>query len=47
MLIQSYSDVAGRPDLYGMAAILILIGVPLIALAPEKRSLRLAVASQP
>lgn len=47
MLIQSYGDVAGRPDLYGMAVILVLIGVPLIALAPGKRSVRLSTASQP
>jgi hypothetical protein len=46
MLIQSYSDAAGRPELYGMAAILVLIGVPLIALAPGKRSVRLAAAPQ-
>lgn len=39
MLIQSYNDVGGRPELFGMSAILILIGVPLIALAPAKRSI--------
>lgn len=42
MLIQSYSDLVGRPELYGIAAILALIGVPLIALKPGKRSIRLA-----
>lgn len=46
MLIQSYGNVTGRSDLYGMAAILILIGAPLIALAPGKRSASLATASQ-
>jgi Family of unknown function (DUF6632) len=38
MLVQSYADVAGRPELYGMSALLIAVGVPLIALAPAKRS---------
>ncbi len=46
MLIQSYSDVAGRPELYGMAAILVLIGVPLITLTPGKHSVKLAAGSQ-
>jgi len=44
MLIQAIGDVAGRPDLFGMSAILVLIGVPLIALAPPKRSDELAPA---
>lgn len=38
MLIQSCGNVAGRPELYGMAAILVLIGVPLVALVPGKRA---------
>ncbi|MGH8289663.1 MAG: DUF6632 domain-containing protein [Steroidobacteraceae bacterium] len=44
MLVQAYNNVAGRPELYGMSAILCAIGVPLIALAPEKRSIGLAAA---
>ncbi|MGH8290298.1 MAG: DUF6632 domain-containing protein [Steroidobacteraceae bacterium] len=42
MLVQSYNDVGGRPELFGMSAILIVIGVPLIALAPAKRPVELA-----
>jgi len=42
--IQSYSDVVSRPELYGMAAILVLISVSLIALTPRKRSIRLVAA---
>lgn len=42
MLIQAINDVAGRPDLFGMSAVLVVIGVPLIALAPAKRSAELA-----
>lgn len=45
MLVQSWSDVAGRPELFGMAAILVLIGVPLVALMPPKRSPELLAAS--
>lgn len=37
MLAQAYSDVAGRPELYGISVILIVIGVPLVALTPGKR----------
>ncbi|MGA9884198.1 MAG: DUF6632 domain-containing protein [Candidatus Acidiferrales bacterium] len=42
MLIQAVNDVAGRPELFGMSAVLVVIGVPLIALAPAKRSAELA-----
>ncbi len=45
MLIQAINDVAGRPELFGMSAILVAIGVPLIALAPAKRSAEMAPAS--
>ena len=45
MLMQAYSDVAGRPVLFGMAAILIVIGVPLIALMPTKQSVALSATS--
>ena len=38
MLVQAYGNVAGRPELFGMSAILIAIGVPLLALAPARRS---------
>lgn len=34
MLVQAYDGVADRPLLFGMSAILVLIGVPLLALAP-------------
>ena len=34
MLVQAYHDVSGRPELFGMSAILVVIGVPLIALMP-------------
>jgi succinate-acetate transporter protein len=44
MLVQSYADVAGRPELYGMSALLIAIGVPLLALAPARRPATLAAA---
>ena len=37
MLIQACSDVAGRPELFGMAALLIVIGVPLVALMPMRQ----------
>lgn len=46
MLLQAYSDVGGRPELFGMSAILVLIGLPLIALAPGKHPVQSAV-SQP
>jgi hypothetical protein len=36
MLVQAYHGVADRPLLFGMSAILVLIGVPLLALAPAK-----------
>ena len=45
MLVQSYDDVAGRPELYGMSALLIAIGLPLIVLAPARRSTGLAAAA--
>jgi hypothetical protein len=45
MLLQSYNGVGDRPLLFAMSAILVAIGVPLIALAPAKRSVELAVAS--
>ncbi|MGH9738958.1 MAG: DUF6632 domain-containing protein [Candidatus Acidiferrales bacterium] len=38
MLIQAINDVAGRPELFGMSAVLVVIGVLLIALAPATRS---------
>jgi hypothetical protein len=44
MLVQAHSDVAGRPELFGMSAVLLAIGVALIALAPAKRSIGLATA---
>jgi hypothetical protein len=46
MLVQSWNEVSGRPELFGMSAILVLIGVPLIALAPAKRSVGLTVVSE-
>ncbi|MGH9715753.1 MAG: DUF6632 domain-containing protein [Candidatus Acidiferrales bacterium] len=42
MLIQAINDIAGRLELFGMSAVLVVIGVPLIALAPAKRSSELA-----
>ena len=44
MLIQAIGDVAGRPELFGMSAILVVIGAPLIALVPAKRSAALTPA---
>lgn len=44
MLVQAYNDIAGRPDLLGMSAILLAIGVLLIALAPAKRPIGPATA---
>jgi hypothetical protein len=44
MLVQSYVDVAGRPELYGMSALLVAIGVPLLALAPARRPPELEAA---
>lgn len=38
MLVQSYNDVGDRPMLFGMSAILLLIGVALIAVAPARLS---------
>ena len=46
MLAQACTEVAGRPELYGMSIILIVIGVPLIALTPRERLTRLAAASK-
>lgn len=45
MLVQADSDVAGRPELYGMSAVLLAIGVSLSALAPAKRAAELPEAS--
>lgn len=45
MLIQAINDVGGRTDLFGMSAVLVMIGVPLIALAPAERSARQIPAS--
>jgi Family of unknown function (DUF6632) len=45
MLVQSYADLAGRPELYGMSAVLIAIGVPLLALAPARPSAEPAAAT--
>ena len=45
MLVQAYSDVAGRPELFGMAALLVAIGVPLIALMPVKQPAQRVIAS--
>lgn len=45
MLIQAVGDMGGRPELFGMSAILVAIGAPLIALAPRKRSAELVPAS--
>jgi len=44
MLIQAISNVGGRPDLFSMSAVLVVIGVPLLALAPSKQSNKLAPA---
>lgn len=46
MLVQSCGDVAGRPELFGMSAVLIVIGIPLIALAPARRTAALMVAAK-
>ncbi|MEW9572598.1 DUF6632 domain-containing protein [Rhodanobacter sp. Si-c] len=35
MLVQAGHDVSGRPELFGMSAILVAIGVPLVALMPR------------
>lgn len=37
MLVQAYNDPASRPELFGMSALLLAIGVPLILLAPKRR----------
>jgi hypothetical protein len=39
MLVQAYHNVDGRPELFGMSAILLAIGVPLIALIPTKQAI--------
>lgn len=44
MLVQAYNNIAGRPLLFGMSAILLAIGVPLIALAPARRPVALSAA---
>jgi hypothetical protein len=46
MLVQAYNDVAGRPDLFGMSAVLIIIGVLLLALMPTKRSVGLTAMAK-
>jgi hypothetical protein len=45
MLVQAYNDVGGRPELFGMSAILIVVGVPLIVLAPTRQSAGLTATS--
>lgn len=45
MLVQAYHDVAGRPELFGMSAVLVAIGLPLIALMPRGRPAGSAAAS--
>jgi Family of unknown function (DUF6632) len=44
MVIQAFENASGRPDLLGMSAILVVIAVPLIALAPAKPTQELAPA---
>ncbi|MFY9753709.1 MAG: DUF6632 domain-containing protein [Candidatus Acidiferrales bacterium] len=44
MVIQAFKNASGRPDLLGMSAILVVIAVPLIALAPSKPAQELAPA---
>ncbi|HUA79690.1 MAG TPA: DUF6632 domain-containing protein [Dyella sp.] len=39
MLIQAYHNVDGRPELFGMSAVLVAIGVPLMALMPTKQAI--------
>jgi hypothetical protein len=39
MLVQAYNGAADRALLFGMSAILVLIGVPLIALSPKRSGL--------
>ncbi len=46
MLVQAYNDVAGRPELFGMSAILIVIGVLLIALMPTKQPVGLVATAK-
>ena len=36
MLIQAHNNVGGRPELFGMSAVLLAIGLPLIALRPAR-----------
>jgi FtsH-binding integral membrane protein len=38
MVIQAVENPAGIPELLGMSAVLVVIGVPLIVLIPRKRS---------
>lgn len=45
MLIQAYDGIADRPLLFGMSAILVLIGVPLVVLGPAKPAVALSVAT--
>ncbi len=44
MLAQACRDVAGRPELFVMSAVLLAIGVLLTALAPPKRTAELTEA---
>lgn len=46
MLVQAYSDIGGRPELFGMSAVLIAIAVPLIVLSPSTPSLRSVIMPQ-
>jgi hypothetical protein len=39
MLVQAYHNVDGRPELFGMSALLVAIGLPLIALMPTKQAI--------
>lgn len=38
VLVQAFNNAANRPMLFGMCAILLLIGVPLLVTAPAKPS---------
>ncbi len=47
MLIQVFENTGARAELLGMSAILVVIGVPLIALLPAKSGVAIADMASP
>jgi hypothetical protein len=46
MMVQACNNAGGRPELFGMSAILIAVGAPLLALAPARQEAELPAAPE-